>query len=718
LQACVLVERKSASPGAIEGIEGDRSRKKKDSGMSTHRNWVVGTDIGGTFTDVIGVNLETGEQRIGKVPSTPPTYFDGVINGLARAGLLGEETLSFRHGATVSTNAILERKGVKTALITTEGFRDVLGGGRAERISAFELDWDPPELIIPRRNVLVVRERISPYGEIVTELNEDDVQRAARIIKKRGIESVAVVYIDSFMNPVHELRTRDILREKVPEIDITLSHEVLPQMLEFERTCTTVLNAYISPILKNYLAGLSRRLKTDWNYDGAILVTTSGGGVIGMDEAVKFPAKTFHSSPVSGAVGLAGYIGSLAGFENVIAFETGGTTNNVSIIYKGKPAITHEWKILWNVPCCLPSVDTVYIGAGGGSIGWVDKGGILNVGPQSMGAVPGPACYGAGGTEPTNTDTQIVLGRIDPHYYLGGEMQVDGSLARKALKEKIGTRYGWNAEESAANMYMVAMTNLMMAMRLQTVSRGWDPRDFAIVPYGGGGAMYACDLAREIGSSTVIVPPLPGYASAFGAIRVDVKHEFTVPLHKIESEIDFGKLNVEFDDLVQRAQETLSREGMQPDQIAIERYIDVKYFSQARFFTVEVAPGPLHDLSKITEEFMSAMQAAYGYTLPPGYAPVEIVNLRVIARGSIPKPNLPEVNRDTTLDRASKGRRPVWFRNFGFVDSTIYERSRLPVGESFDGPAIVEQPDTTTVMPPGTHCKVDKYGNMIIAVDR
>ena len=274
--------------------------------MSGKRVWVVGTDIGGTFTDVIGVNLETGEQRIGKVASTPPTFFDGVINGLARAGMHGEETLSFRHGATVSTNAILERKGVKTALITTEGFRDVLGGGRAERISAFELDWDPPELIVPRRNVLVVRERVSPYGEIVTPLAEEDVQRAARMIKKRGIESVAVVYMDSFMNPVHELRTREILRQELPDIDITLSHEVLPQMLEFERTCTTVLNAYVSPILKNYLKGLADRLKTDWGYDGAILVTTSGGGVIGMDEALKLPARTFHSSPVSGAVGLAG----------------------------------------------------------------------------------------------------------------------------------------------------------------------------------------------------------------------------------------------------------------------------------------------------------------------------------------------------------------------------------------------------------------------------
>lgn len=682
------------------------------------KNWVVGTDIGGTFTDIIGINLETGEQRIAKVSSTPPTYFEGVINGLRAAGISGEEVMSFRHGATVSTNAILERKGVKTALITTEGFRDVLGGGRAERISAFELDWDPPELIVPRRNVLGVRERTSPYGEVLVPLNEDDVRLAARKCRKRGIESIAVVYMDSFMNPIHETRTREILQEELPGVDVTVSHEVLPQMLEFERTCTTVLNAYISPILKTYLAGLSALLKNDWNYTGPILVTTSGGGVIGVDEAAKFPARTFHSSPVSGAVGMAGYVGSLAGFENVIAFETGGTTNNVSMIYKGQPAITHEWKILWNVPCCLPSVDTVYIGAGGGSIGWVDKGQILNVGPQSMGAVPGPACYGAGGNEATNTDCQIVLGRIDPEYFLGGAMTVDGSLSHKALKEKIGDHYGWDAPTAASNMYMVAMTNLMMAMRIQTVARGWDPRDFAIVPYGGGGAMYACDLAREIGSGTVVVPPLPGYASAFGAIRVDMKQEFTFPVQKTEEELSFDQLNSDFEQLAQRAVATLKADDIREDLITLQRFVDVKYFSQSKFFTVEVPPGRIEGLKEITENFMAAMKTAYGYTLPPGYAPVEIVNLRVVARGVLPKPDLPKVTRTTTLADAKKPSRQVWFKDAGFVESSIYQRELLPVGAVFDGPAIVEQGDTTTVMPPRTSCRVDEYGNLVITVER
>ncbi len=682
----------------------------------SEKQWVVGTDIGGTFTDVICINMETGEQRLGKVASTPPTFFDGVINGLKRAGISGDEVLSFRHGATVSTNAILERKGVQTALITTEGFRDVLGGGRAERISAFELDWDPPELIIPRRNVMPVRERVGPYGDVITEINEEDVLLAARKCKKRGIESIAVVYMDSFMNPVHELRTREILAKELPDVDVTLSHEVLPQMLEFERTCTTVLNAYISPILKNYLGGLAKRLKDDWKYDGPLLITTSGGGVIGMDEAVKFPAKTFHSSPVSGAVGMAGYIGSLADYDNVIAFETGGTTNNVSMIYEGSPAITHEWKILWNVPCCLPSVDTVYIGSGGGSISWVDNGGILNVGPQSMGAVPGPACYGQGGEEATNTDSQIVLGRIDPEYFLGGEMKVDGDLSVKAVQEKVGDHYGWSVQEAAANTYMVALSALMMAMRIQTVSRGWDPREFAIVPYGGGGALYACDLAREIGSTTVVVPPLPGYASAFGAIRVDVKHEFTTPIHKTEDELNWDELNQEVKNLVEKSHTILAKEGIEEDMVTVERYVDVKYFSQSRFFTVDMPEGDLNSLDDITQNFMDAMQSEYGYNLPPGYAPVELVNLRVVAKGEIIKPDLPEIETGGKL--AKKATRSVWFKDHDFLDADIYERGDLPPGAEFDGPAIIEQPDTTTVMPPGTHCKVDKYGNLVIKVDQ
>ena len=297
-------------------------------------------------------------------------------------------------------------------------------------------------------------------------------------------------------------------------------------------------------------------------------------------------------------------------------------------------------------------------------------------------------------------------------------MKVNGELSFKALKENVGDHYGWSAEEAAANMYMVAMTNLMMAMRIQTVSRGWDPRDFAIIPYGGGGAMYACDLARESGASTVVIPPLPGYASAFGAIRVDVKHEFTHPIHKTEDELSYDELNKEMDNQVKRATEVLAKEGLKEEQMVIQRFVDVKYFSQSRFFTVEVPPGKISDLKEITQNFVSAMKTAYGYGLPAGYVPVEIVNLRIVAMGIIPKPDLPDIERTGSLADARKPNRKVWFKDTGFVDTDIYERDLLAVGATFEGPAIIEQPDTTTVMPPKTQCRVDNYGNLIIKVER
>ncbi|RLB34928.1 MAG: hypothetical protein DRH11_04455 [Deltaproteobacteria bacterium] len=312
----------------------------------------------------------------------------------------------------------------------------------------------------------------------------------------------------------------------------------------------------------------------------------------------------------------------------------------------------------------------------------------------------------------------MVLGRINPDYFLGGEMEVYPELSFKALKEKIGDKYGWSAEEAAWNMYMVAMTNLMLGIRLQTVSRGWDPRDFAIVPYGGGGALYACDIAREVGLTYVVVPPLPGYASAFGALRVDVRHEFVKPIFTLESALDYDKINKEMDTLVERAIDTLRKEGIADKDMVIQRLADVKYWSQSTHFTVDVPEGRIKDMKKITENFLAAMKSKYGYTLPPGYVETELVNLRVIARGLVPKPEMSEAKTGGKLKDAMKPRRKVWFKDAGFVESDIYERGLIPVGATFDGPAIVEQPDTTTVIPPRSHCKVDKYGNLIISVER
>ncbi len=677
----------------------------------------IGCDVGGTFTDTIAINVDTGERVIAKSLSTPPSFTDGIMNSLKKLGISGAEVEDFRHGSTAATNAVLERKGAQLGLIVTKGFKGLYPGERSERMGSFELNWDPPEPLVAPRNILAVEERISTKGEEVTPLNEEDVRRAARIFKKRGMEAIAVCYMDSYANPAHEIRTKEILEEECPDMFISISYEVLPRMLAFERASTTILNAYVGPVLVSYMNELSKRLR-EWGYKGEILITHSGGGVMTVDNAVKLPVATCHSSPVSGVVGFAGYIGGLAGYSNVIAFETGGTTNDVSMIFKGNPTSTQEWRILWNTPCCLPSIETVYIGAGGGSIAWIDTGGALQVGPQSAGARPGPACFGFGGTEPTVTDCQLVLGRLNPKYFLGGDIEIYPDLARKAIKEKIADKCGWSVEEAADAVLKVCICNLMIALRLQSVSRGWDPKDFAIVAYGGGGGLYAVALAAELGNAHVIMPPLPGYGSALGTLRLPMKHELTTPIQRTERELDFSELSQKMDELVKTGEQILKEAGLPGSAITVQRFADMKYFDQFRSLTVSVPPGKIKDLSGLKEKFHEAMLKEYGYDIPPGLAEVEVANLRVAAVGKMPVYELKkEAGSKEGAEKGLKEKRKVYFDELGgFVETAIYERANLPIGAVFSGPAIIEQPDTTTVVPQGATCLVDNYRNLIITL--
>jgi N-methylhydantoinase A len=677
--------------------------------------YLVGCDIGGTFTDVIASNRETGELVIAKSPSTPPLYVEGIINALKKAGINPQEIEQIRHGATITTNAILERRGAKVGLIVTEGFRGIFPGEKSERMGAFELNWEPPKSLIPQRDVFGVRERVSPEGTILTPLNEEDVRRAARIFKKRGMGAIVICYMDSFMNPVHENRSKEIVKEECPGLFVCTSCEVLPKMLETDRWSTTVLNAYIGPVMERYMAELMRRLK-EWGYEGEVLITHSGGGVMTSSEVLRLPVKSCHSSPVSGVVGLAGYVGKLAGFDNVIAFETGGTTNDVSMIFDSKPVYTMEWRILWNVPCAIPSIETAYIGAGGGSIAWVDTGGMLRIGPRSAGAKPGPACFGKGGTEPTNTDAQLVLGRLSPSYFLGGDMPLYPELARKAIKEKVADKFGWSVEEAANNILKVSINNMMIAIRLQSVSRGWDPRDFALVSYGGGGPFYGAYLAKELSIPTVIIPTLPGYGSAFGAIRVPMLHEDMVPFWKTESQLDYKQLNRTMNELVKTGREMLRKGKIPEDQMKIQRLAEVKYFDQARPLTLDFPEGEIKDLKEIKKKFSEAMIQEYKYDLPSGLVEVEICSLKVRAVGMLPMLELKKAkSRQGTLKEAIKEKRKVYFEEAGgFVEVPIYQREKLPYGVEFSSPTVIEQPDTTTVIPPGMVGKVDVYGNLII----
>ena len=677
--------------------------------------YLVGCDIGGTFTDVIASDMESGELVIAKSPSTPPLYVDGVINALKKAGINPRDIEQIRHGATITTNAILERRGAKVGLIVTEGFRGIFPGEKSERMGAFELNWEPPKSLIPQRDVFGVKERVSPEGNVITPLDEDDVRRAARIFKKRGMEAIVICYMDSFMNPVHENRSKEIVQKECPDMFVCTSCEVLPKMLETERWSTTVLNAYVGPVMKQYMVELVRRLK-EWGYNGEVLITHSGGGVMTSEEVQRLPIKSCHSSPVSGVVGLAGYIGHLAGFDNVIAFETGGTTNDVSMIFSGQPVYTMEWRILWNVPCAIPSIETAYIGAGGGSIAWVDTGGMLRIGPQSAGAKPGPACFGIGGTEPTNTDAQLVLGRLSPNYFLGGDMPLYPELARKAIKEKVADKFGWTVEEAANAILKVSINNMMIAIRLQSVSRGWDARDFALVAYGGGGPFYGTYLARELSIPKVIIPALPGYGSAFGAIRVPMLHEDRAPIWKTESQLDINELNRIMDDLVKVGKKMLHKGNIPGDKMKVQKLVEVKYFDQSRPLTVNFPDGKMKDLGEIKRKFSEAMIQEYKYDLPAGLVEVEICSLKVRAIGMLPMLELKKVKgKKWPLEKAIKEKRKVYFEEAGgFVEVPIYQREKLPFGTEFCGPTVIEQPDTTTVIPPGMVGSVDGYGNILI----
>jgi N-methylhydantoinase A len=678
--------------------------------------YIIGSDVGGTFTDICAIDLETGEQKIAKTLSTPPTFIEGLMNGLEKVQIPGKDVVMFRHGATISTNAILERRGAKIGLIVTEGFKGMYPGERSERPGAFELNWDPPDPLVPPRAILGVRERISTRGEIVTPLHEEDVRRAAKIFRKRGMEAIAVCYMDSYVNPIHEKRTKEILQEECPEMFITISYEVLPRMLEFERTSTTVLNAYIGPVLNRYMTSLRDRLSA-WGYNGDLLITHSGGGVMTVDEALKLPVKTCHSSPVSGVVGFANYIGQLTGNSNLIAFETGGTTNDVSMVFQGNPTSTNEWRILWNTPCCLPSIETTYIGAGGGSIAWVDSGGGLRLGPHSAGATPGPACFGLGGEEPTSTDCQLVLGRLNPDYFLGGAVPLYPDKAREAIKEKVADKYGWTVEDAASSILKIAISNLMIALRLQSVARGWDPSDFALVAYGGGGALYGAELSKELGANSCIVPPLPGYASAIGSTRVPMVHDLIMPFNKTESELRLGELNKQLKDLVDVGRSILRKGGISEEMMVFNAIANMKYFDQFRPIPVEIGFEKIDSFEELKKRFHDAMNSNYGYDLPPGFpVEIEVSDLRVQAIGKTKTVEFKKLDGGK-LDpkKAVKERRKVYFsEKDNFVEASIYERGYLASGDVLEGPAVIEQPDSTTVLPPGFRCSVDEYGNLII----
>ncbi|MGH2985577.1 MAG: hydantoinase/oxoprolinase family protein [Solirubrobacterales bacterium] len=679
--------------------------------------YIVAVDIGGTFSDLVCLDTDTGEIRNAKVSSTPPTFIDGVINALQKVGIDPAEMAVFKHGSTIATNAIIQRRGARAALVTTDGFRDVLGAARADRTDHFDLSSIDRPPLVPRRDVVGVRERVDAAGSAVIELDEGSLESAVGLLGKRDVEAVAVVFLNSFMNPEHEYRTLERIRETLPDVYACCSYDVLPELKEFERTSTTVANAYIGPIVDRYLATLTARLE-EWGFTNRTLIIHSGGGVMSLDAARRLPARTCMSGPAGGAVGAA-YLGKLAGFDNLLSFDMGGTSCDVALIAGGEPSHQAGWKIEHKVPVQFPAIDVSTIGAGGGTIAWIDQAGTLRSGPQSAGADPGPAAYDTGGSEPTNTDVNLVLGRLDPKRFLGGDFELAPELAERALQEKIAEPLGMSLEEAAEGVLRVSNENMVEALRLISVERGYDPRDYALMAFGGAGPVHAAYCAAEMNIPWVVVPRSPGLASAFGQLRVTIRDDTQRPLLTKHDDLEPAQLERTFGELEDEARTLLSSEGIGAEQLTMERSVDLKYYQQTTYLNLPVPDGEIGQstVDELVSEFLRRHEEEFGYSVGLEFTSVEFVNARLTALGPAPVGELRLDETQGTAEDAVIEARKVHFAEVGgWVESTIYDRDRLFAGAELNGPAIVQELDSTTIVPPGARVRVDEYRNMIIDV--
>ena len=681
------------------------SRTAENGGRLT-----VGVDIGGTFTDVVAVGSD-GRVRIAKAASTPPTYARGVLDGLEKLGVAGTEIGHFAHGTTAAINAILTKNGSRTGLITTKGFRDVLEIRRGDRADLFNYWWRPPEPLVRRPDRLEVRERIAFDGQIVEELNEDDLREAVKRFRARGTQSVAICFLNSFVNGQHELRAKEIVQELWPEAYVCASVEIVPEILEFERTMTTVANAYVGPIMEGYLADLRSGLR-ETGYEQEILVMASAGNVMTVDTALEVPISTATSGIAAGAMAGAS-VSESVGRPNLLTLDIGGTSSDIALIWEGRPRLTTEWFIEFGVPIKLPSIDIHTIGAGGGSIASVDAGGVLHVGPASAGADPGPACYGRGGTKPTTTDAQVVLGRLDPARWkaLYGS-DLDTVAAETAIREQVADPLGLSVVEAAEAMLGVTVNNLVEAIRLVSVQRGYDPRQFALAAYGGAGPMYGVDVARALGIPDVVVPPAPGVTSALGLLQVDLAVRVQRSVLMAESAIDANRINETLTEMEAEAREKLRRSGH--EGATVHRQVDIRYFGQSRYMTVDAPDGEWGDEATVAviAAFNAEHEREYGYVMPPHISQVEIANLRVVAEVPIEKARIVR----SRAEAGQEGARRAYFTEVGFSEVPVHERDALEPGRAIVGPALIDQADSLTVVPPGAEARADDNGNLVIKV--
>lgn len=672
------------------------------------KNIRLAIDVGGTFTDVFIFDEETKEAFVTKTSSTPSRPEQGILNAIEKSNLKGSDIKVFSHGTTVGTNALIERKLPKTALITTKGFRDVIEIGRGTKEDIWDTYKDTAQPYIPRRDRFEIKERIDFEGNVIEAVNEEEVRALAKKLKKRETESVAVCLINSYINGENEQRVKQILQEELPEVYVSISSEILPEIFEHERMSTTIINAVLSPIMSKYIDSLGQEMKVR-GYNGEILVLHSGGGVMTSSTVPKYAARLSSSGIAAGAIA-SKHIAKLCGYENAIGFDMGGTSTDLSLVYDGDIRITKDWSIEYGYPIGFPSIEIITIGAGGGSIAWKDEGGSLRNGPQSAGAMPGPACYENGGTEPTNSDANLILGRLGVHL-LDGAMELNKEKSIAAVK-KIAEQFNYTIEEAAQAILEVANANMSDAVRLISVRRGYDPRDFVLVAFGGAGPLHAAHLAKELNIPTVIIPAHPGVAAAMGCLLVDVRHDISKTYLRNVDEVSISELEDEFIELEIEAEKLLRDEGIGNEQSTLMRYVDMRYMGQWRSLAIPVS-SKLHSLDEILEVFYKEYEREFAFS---DYGQlVEIYGLRVTAIGTVPKPEFPKQKEYGSLESAIKEERSVYFDG-AFINTKVYYRDSIPVKAIIPGPAIVEQLDTTTVIPPGFTAEVDEYKNIIIKV--
>ena len=711
----------------------------------TGNQFHLGIDVGGTFTDAVLICEQTGRIDTAKVPSTPADPSIGFMAAVERAletgGVEPRAISHLVHGTTVATNSLIEGKTPKTAFVTTEGFGDMLEIARQVRPSLYDVHFEKLRPLVPRDLCYEVPERLDAAGGVLRPLEDDAVREIAAALRAQGVRSVAVCLLHGYANPVHETRVAEILRAEDPELLISLSSNVCPEFREYFRASTCVINACIIPVVARYLAGIEEGLGRA-GLEAELLVMQSNGGVLTAEQAASKPVFMVESGPAAGVVS-ANFIAGQLGHEDLISFDMGGTTAKAGLVLEGRPRVTKEYEVgaqaqpgqgmtrAAGYPIRTPVIDLVEVGAGGGSLAWVDAGGGLRVGPRSAGADPGPICYGRGGTEPTITDANLVLGRLNPDYFLGGEMALDVDAAAAGIRERCAEPLGLDPIEAANGIIEIANATMINALRLVTVRRGNDPRELTMVAFGGAGPLHANRLCMEMQIPALVIPPSPGTASALGLLVTDLRHEFSrtqvmaADPAGAEDVGSTGRIRSLFETMEEEGRRTLRREGVAPEEMDFRRGIEMRYAGQSSEVAVTLPRDGLGDgphrnldaeaLADALRRFHVEHERAYGHGYPE--QPVELVNFTVTAIGRIARPRLPRIGSNGGgVSDAQRGMRQVFFSDAaGFVETAIYDRARLSAGHIVPGPAIIEEVDSTTLVHAGYRAAVDDFGNLLVS---